>query len=67
MSNLTKFDFVALDITGKNYLAWVLDAEIHLNANGPGDTIKGGNKESSQNTTKAMIFIQGHPHQGLKA
>jgi hypothetical protein len=31
---------VALDITGKNYLPWVLDAEIHLNANGLGETIK---------------------------
>jgi hypothetical protein len=37
--------------------AWVLDAEIHLNANGLGETIKEGNKESSQNKAKAMIFI----------
>jgi hypothetical protein len=29
MSNLTKLDFEALDISGKNYLAWALDAEIH--------------------------------------
>ncbi|KAK9697997.1 hypothetical protein RND81_08G075600 [Saponaria officinalis] len=34
MSNLSKLDFVALDITGKNYLQWVLDVEIHLAANG---------------------------------
>ncbi|XP_048497916.2 uncharacterized protein LOC125496488 [Beta vulgaris subsp. vulgaris] len=32
MSNLTKLEFAALDITGKNYLSWVLDAEIHLDA-----------------------------------
>ena len=45
MSNLTKLDFEALDISGKNYLAWALDAEIHLNAKGHGDTIK---KETNQ-------------------
>jgi hypothetical protein len=33
MSNLTKLEFVALDISGKNYLSWILDAEIHLEAN----------------------------------
>ena len=38
-SNITKLDFTALDISGRNYLSWVLDAEIHLIANGLGDTI----------------------------
>ncbi|KAK8356730.1 hypothetical protein V6Z12_A05G373800 [Gossypium hirsutum] len=46
MSNLTKLEFVALDITGNNYLSWVLDAEIHLDAKGLGETIKEGNEES---------------------
>ena len=32
MSNLAKLEFVALDILGNNYLSWVLDAEIHLDA-----------------------------------
>ncbi|CAN1147031.1 hypothetical protein LINPERHAP2_LOCUS15620, partial [Linum perenne] len=43
MSNLTKLDFVALDVTGNNYLSWVLDAEIHLQANALGETIKDDN------------------------
>ena len=30
MSNLTKLEFVALDISGKNYLSWILYAKIHL-------------------------------------
>ena len=30
MSNLTKLEFVALDISGKNYLSWILYVEIHL-------------------------------------
>ena len=32
MSNLTKLEFVALDISGKNYLSWILGAELHLDA-----------------------------------
>ena len=66
MSNLAKLDFVALDISGKNNLSWVLDAEIHLNANGLGETIKDGNQESLQNRAKAMIFLRHHLHEDLK-
>ena len=39
MSNLSKLEFVALDITRKNYLSWVLNAEIHLAAKGFDATI----------------------------
>ncbi|XP_060188601.1 uncharacterized protein LOC132617577 [Lycium barbarum] len=35
MLNLSKLEFMSLDITGKNYLSWVLDAEIHLDAKDP--------------------------------
>ncbi|XP_021737856.1 uncharacterized protein LOC110704384 [Chenopodium quinoa] len=66
MSNLAKLEFVALDITGNNYLSWVLDAEIHLNAKGLGDTIKENNTATSQDKAKAMIFLGHHLHEGLK-
>ncbi|XP_021851982.2 uncharacterized protein [Spinacia oleracea] len=66
MANLAKLEFAALDITGKNYLSWVLDAEIHLDAKDLGDTIKEGNKATSQNKAKAMIFLRHHLHEGLK-
>ncbi|XP_040967182.1 uncharacterized protein [Gossypium hirsutum] len=66
MSNLTKLEFVALDITGNNYLSWVLDAEIHLDVKGLGETIKEGNEESTQDKAKAMIFLRHHLHEGLK-
>ncbi|XP_040930097.1 uncharacterized protein [Gossypium hirsutum] len=66
MSNLTKLEFVALDITGNNYLSWVLDAEIHLDAKGLGETIKEGNEESTQDKAKAMIFLRHHLHESLK-
>ena len=32
MSNLTKLEFVALDISDNNYLSLILDVEIHLDA-----------------------------------
>ncbi|XP_056685788.1 uncharacterized protein [Spinacia oleracea] len=63
MSNLTKLEFVPLDITGKNYLSWVSDAEIHLDAKDLGETIKQGNKATSQNKAKAMIFLRHHLHE----
>ena len=66
MSNFTKLDFMALDITGKNYLSWILDAEIHLAANGLGDAIKEANTTSDQDKAKAMIFLRRHLHDALK-
>ena len=58
MSNLTKLEFVALDISGKNYLSWILDVEIHLEAMNLGETIRDGNDKSQQDRAKAMIFIR---------
>ncbi|KAK9681728.1 hypothetical protein RND81_10G023600 [Saponaria officinalis] len=66
MSNIAKLELVALDITGKSYLSWVLDAEIHLDAKGLGETIKEGNKITSQDKAKVMIFLRHHLHDGLK-
>ncbi|XP_059277849.1 uncharacterized protein LOC132032049 [Lycium ferocissimum] len=67
MSNLSKLEFVALDIIGSNYLSWVLDAEIHLEAKGLGDTIIQGNESSSQDKAKAMIFLRHHLYELLKS
>ncbi|XP_015160009.1 uncharacterized protein [Solanum tuberosum] len=66
MSNLSKLEFVALDISENNYLSWVLDVEIHLDAKGLGATITIGNTTSSQDKAKAMIFLRHHLDEGLK-
>ncbi|XP_060212249.1 uncharacterized protein LOC132639880 [Lycium barbarum] len=66
MSNLSKLEFVALDISGNNYLSWVLDAEMHLDAKGLGATITQNNTTSSQDKAKAMIFLRYHLDEGLK-
>ncbi|CAA7020358.1 unnamed protein product [Microthlaspi erraticum] len=67
MPNLTSLEFEALDISGDNYLAWALDAEIHLSAKELGETIKGGNEAESKDKAKAMIFLRHHLHEGLKS
>ena len=66
MSSLTKLEFVALDISGKNYLSWVLNAEIHLDAMNIGNTIKEGNDASLQDPAKGLIFLRHHIDEGLK-
>ena len=40
MTNITKLEFATFDISGKNYLSWILDVEIHLDAINLGNTIK---------------------------
>ncbi|CAN6698452.1 unnamed protein product [Malus baccata var. baccata] len=67
MANFAKLDFATLDITRKNYLTWVLDTKIHLEAWNLGDTIKEENSSSSQDRAKAMIFIRRHFDEGLKS
>ena len=66
MSNLTKLEFVVLYSLGENYLSWVLDAEIHLDAMGLGDSIKEENKASKQNYVRAMLFLRYHLNEILK-
>ncbi|XP_059291953.1 uncharacterized protein LOC132045380 [Lycium ferocissimum] len=66
MTNLSKLEFVALDISGKSYVSWVLDAEIHLDAMGLADTIQNKNQASNQDNAKAMIFLRHHLDEGLK-
>ncbi|KAI3514920.1 hypothetical protein L1887_13667 [Cichorium endivia] len=71
IANLSKLGFMSLDISGKNYLSWILDAtEIHLDAMGLGNTIKtvnALNEASNQDKTKAMILLCRHLNEGLKA
>ena len=67
MTNLAKLEYAALDITGKNYLTWVLDTKIYLEAGNLGDTIREESSSSSQNWAKAMIFIRRHLDEALKS
>ena len=57
MSKISSLSFVALDISDKNYLSWILDAEINLEAGNLGETIKEGNQRSLLDRAKALIFL----------
>ena len=63
---MSSLNFIALDISGKNYLSWILDAEINLETANLGETIKEGNQRSLQNRAKALIFLRHHLHEDLK-
>ena len=64
MSNITKLEFVALDIIEKN---WILDAQILLDAMNLGAAIKEGNQAFLQNRAKALIFLRHHLREDLKS
>ena len=57
MSNLAKLEFISLVITGRNYMFWVINIKMYLESMGLTETIKEMNSTSSQDKTKAMIFI----------
>ena len=67
MSNISKLEFEALDITGNNYLNWSQDAELHLQARNLGDAITSDNTMSRQDRAKALIFLRHHIHSDLKS
>ncbi|CAM8961912.1 unnamed protein product [Rhodiola kirilowii] len=60
MSNLARFEFTALDVSGRNYLTWVVDAELHLASNNLGDTIV-------EISSAMILLLRHHLHESLKA
>ncbi|GJT07375.1 S-type anion channel SLAH1 isoform X1 [Tanacetum coccineum] len=63
---LENLAILALDISGKNYLSWRLEAETYLDAHGLGDTIQAGKVTTSMQKAKALMFIRHHLHVDLK-
>ncbi|XP_056866175.1 uncharacterized protein LOC130512334 [Raphanus sativus] len=66
MSNLTKLEINALDITGNNYMTWAVGARMHLRGSGLLETIDNTKTVSDEKKAKAMIFLRHHIHDGLK-
>ena len=56
MSNLTKIEFVALEITGKNYMPWTIDVEMHLESLGLTEIIKEKSTKFTQEKKKDNDF-----------
>ena len=67
MANLEQLEFVALDVLGNNYLSWVLDAELHLSANGLKDIIDPEKIPTVEQNAKAIIFLRHPIHEDLKS
>ena len=67
MTNLMKLEFTTLHNNDNNYLSWVLDAKMHLDAMNLINTIKEGNAMISQKKAKTMIFLRQHIHEDLKS
>ena len=66
MTNLAKLKFAALKLSGNNYLPWTVDMKIHLSAMGLDETIVEGNSASTQDKTKAIMFIYHQIQEEIK-
>ncbi|XP_074359905.1 uncharacterized protein LOC141700028 [Apium graveolens] len=67
MANLAKLEFVALDISGNNYVSWVFDAELHLSANGLKNTNDPEKIPTVEQNAETIIFLRHHIHEDLKS
>ncbi|GAV67304.1 hypothetical protein CFOL_v3_10810, partial [Cephalotus follicularis] len=66
MANIENQKFIALDISGKNYLSWILDMKLHLNAKKFRHTIDENNAASNDECVTALIFLRYHIDDSLK-
>ncbi|GAV77642.1 hypothetical protein CFOL_v3_21113, partial [Cephalotus follicularis] len=66
MANIENQKFIALDISGKNYLLWALDVKLHLSAKKLRNTIDENNAASNEERVTALIFLRHHIDDGLK-
>ncbi|KAM1090575.1 hypothetical protein FF1_018197 [Malus domestica] len=59
MLNLNKLDFIALEVSGKNYLKWVHDVKLNLTAKNLRPAIEDvmNNPVGEAEKATAMIFI----------
>ena len=66
MTNLNKLDFVALEVSGRNYLKWTQDVKLHLTAKKMRTTINADNVASESVKATMMIFIRKHMQEALQ-
>ena len=66
MSKINNLDFVALNLSGDNYLQWVLDTKFILKSKGLGECIAKDNNASKKDRYKAILIIRHHLIESLK-
>lgn len=62
MENLTNSQTPAHDVSGSNYLSWVLNAKMYRQAMSLKDMINEKNQSSLPDKVNAMIFLSHHLH-----
>ncbi|KAM2523742.1 hypothetical protein PS1_030534 [Malus domestica] len=68
MSNLNKLDFIALEVSGRNYLKWVQDVKLYLTAKNLRIAIEDemDNPIGEAKKVTTMIFIRKHIHDAVQ-
>ncbi|KAK3433009.1 hypothetical protein EUGRSUZ_D00527 [Eucalyptus grandis] len=66
MANIEKHKFHILEVSGKNYLSWRLDMEMHLQGQGLANTITEDVTSNEKDKSNALIFICRHLHESLQ-
>ncbi|KAL7586667.1 hypothetical protein Lser_V15G36150 [Lactuca serriola] len=65
MSNIAKLKFAALEVSGKNYVSWMIDVKMHLESMGISNAIYEFNNCLAQDKVKAQVFLRKHIHEML--
>ena len=67
MSKLASLKFAALEVSGKNYMSWVIVARLLLKSEGLYYAIENVAEAYEQDKSTAMVIIRHHLHKDLKA
>ncbi|XP_023742452.1 uncharacterized protein LOC111890579 [Lactuca sativa] len=66
MSNIAKLESKELEVSGKNYMSWMIDVKMHLLSMGIPNSIYENNECSAQEKVKAQVFICKHINEILR-
>ncbi|KAM1912417.1 hypothetical protein ACFX14_000486 [Malus domestica] len=68
MSNLNKLDFIALEVSRRNYLKWVQDVKLHLTTKNLRPSIENETNNPLGEVEKAtiIIFIRRYIHDTMQ-
>ena len=66
MSNIAKLEFVALEVSGKNYVPWMIDVKMHLESMGISNAINKFNNCLAQDKARAQVFLRKHIDEMLR-
>ena len=67
MAKLANLKFDALQVSGDNYMSWVIDAGLYLKSQGLYYTIDDGSQANEQDKSTTMVILRHHLHENLKA